>query len=243
MKKIICVALVLLSLAAHSEETPKDSEKSIGDKAIEKIQDAHAKYKKEIGEMAQRRRDATANILGHYSPLSMWVPSKVGVSLGYIKDEKWTYELEGLYGSLGYELLGINLAKFSEVRLNLMARYFSSGSFNLFFGLHYEKIDLTLGDNLLGSFSAADKVEYNLLEIENVGVVGGLGNRWLFKNGFTLGVDWIALNQPIYSLKSNARFLDSNASQSDKDAVDRGLSVLKYLPRVTFLKLGLGWTF
>lgn len=257
MKNYIFVICMFMTVSAFGQQDSQNSssqappqslptdtqEKSLGEKASEQIEDVTKKYENTVSEMSQRRESSDFSILGVYAPLGTWIPGKFGVSLNYIRNKNWNYELEGLYGSINYEFLGVKLSSFSEARVSLLARYFPSNSFNLFFGMHYENLELVLGDAMISALTGVNTSEYRLLALSNLGLALGLGNRWFFENGFTLGIDWLTLNQPIVPLRTESKFLTSNANQSDKDAVDKGLTALKYLPRVTVLKIALGWTF
>ena len=253
MKYFLFMTCLLFATSTFAQAAPTSSEKkdtsisqkvdSAADKVAKAAEQTKEQYAEAVNQMSERREASWLTLMGHYAPISMWIPSKYGASAGYVKNKNLTFEIEALYGSLGYEFLKLNLANFSETRVNLMARYFPAEIFNILFGLHYEKLELVLGDKFLSTISGTSKSEFSLLEIDNVGVVFGLGSRWQLEKGITLGVDWVTLNQPILSTKTNAKFLSSDANQADKDLVNSALTVLKYTPRLTVLNLSAGWTF
>jgi hypothetical protein len=248
MKQCVVIFSLLICAVSYSNQlevpdTQQKTDKTLIEQASDKLEETKKNYDEEVDLMAERRRRSAFTFLGEYAPIGTWIPGKFGISLNYIRNSNWSFELEGLYGSINYELLGVKLSSFKETRLSLLARYFPSSSFNLFFGIHHENLELVLGDALVAGLSGVDVSEYRLLQLSNLGIGLGLGNRWYFENGFTVGIDWLAINQPIIPLKTESKFLSSNANQSDKDAVDKGLTALKLLPRLTLIKVALGWTF
>lgn len=175
------------------------------------------------------------------SPLSLWVPFKHGPYFGVRLSEASMMELGYFRGAVKVPFFS-DIGGFEDRQIYLIYRGFSD-SFNWHVGLNHVTYSAKIGDELLSRVTAGSVPSVELLEIQNLAVTAGLGHRWQIGDWLSLGVDWIALNIPVVNLKSETGFLDQATNQSDKDNVDKFVSVLKRFPTLTLLKLQLGVTF
>ena len=82
-----------------------------------------------------------------------------------------------------------------------------------------------------------------MVEVQNLGVTIGLGNRWQLKNRFVFGVDWLQMNLPLASLKASAPFINETFDGKARDRVETFVKVLRHTPTFVFLKLQFGMSF
>lgn len=176
-----------------------------------------------------------------FSPFDLWLPSKIGASIYYHPNQKINWELELLRGSLPINLLGIDIGSFSDTRISLLRRSFNNrNSFNFLYGLFYNSVKISLGDDLLATVTGASRASVDLIEVQNIGITLGIGNRWQLKNRFVFGVDWLQMNLPLASLGVEAPFIDETSDGGAKDDVEELLSLLKRVPTFVLFKLQLG---
>lgn len=181
----------------------------------------------------------------NYSYFDLILPSKYGFSLGYIDSPKDTYEFEYLRASASIPVSVVkDLGSFSEVRMSLLDRhFFSEGSFNALWGLVYNSNKLEIGNTILSRIASQSIPHVEPLEVDTLGLVGGVGNRWRFSHGITFGVDWLSWAQPLIVIKKENQFRDLATNESDKNNIDTAVKALSYFPRISLLKLNLGITF
>lgn len=184
-------------------------------------------------------------ITGNYSYLDLWVPSKIGFTVGYRATANSFIEFDYMRGGLNTKWIGINLGDVSEQRAAIVWRRFSSGagSFNYFIGANYNDLELTVGDSALATVTASSPSEVELIRLSTLGVSAGLGNRWVFESGFTLGVDWVHLHLPLLTLVENAPFRDATSDPDRRSEADDLIRFVKNFPRFAALKLQLGISF
>lgn len=228
------------STAEKVWEKTKDYSKKAYDFTKEKAKKVHSDFS--VGREVRSERDWV--IMGNYSYLDLWIPGKQGITFGYRFDESATLELEYLTGEYSFAAFLIDdLGKFSDKRLSLLYRsYNKRNSFNWLYGLFYEKVEIYLGSEFLEGVTDFDP-KVDLVDIQTAGITWGLGNRWQFKSGFALGVDWFVINIPLVTLNKEAAYFSSSASQKDKDKVDDTMSTIAKFPTFSVIKFQIGGSF
>lgn len=183
------------------------------------------------------------NVSFVYSLLDTWLPSKWGASYGYQSNPNGTWELEYLSGS--YAPLGISeLGEFSETRISLLYRSFSQrNTFHFTYGLNYSSLKLGIGDKLLSTITGGVVPGFDVMTVETLGFHWGLGNRWQVTPQFLINVDWFEVHIPLYTLESEAPFLEVNASQEDKEDIRDALDLIESIPTFSLVKFQLGYSF
>ena len=181
----------------------------------------------------------------NYSYFDLILPSKYGFSLGYIDSPKDTYEFEYLRASVSIPVSVVkDLGSFSEVRMSLLDRhFFGEGSFNALWGLVYNSNKLEIGNAILSRIALQSIPHVESLEVDTLGLVGGVGNRWRFSHGITIGADWFTWAQPLIVIKKENQFRDLATNEGDKNHIDTAVKALSYFPRISVLKLNLGIAF
>lgn len=183
-------------------------------------------------------------VIGTYSPLDIIIPNKFGVTVGWTQNADKTWELEYLQASVAAPFIVKDLGKMTDQRISLIGRnYLGSNSFNFNYGLTYFDFQLHLGDRLLNQLTGGNYPSVDLVQVQSLGFNIGIGNRWQLSKNLTIGIDWITWSQPIYSLNNKSAYLDYATNQQDKDDVDTALKLITYFPRLTLLKLQLGYLF
>lgn len=183
-------------------------------------------------------------VIGTYSPLDIIIPNKYGATVGWAQNADKTWEIEYLQASVAAPFIIKDLGKMTDQRISLIGRnYLGSNSFNFNYGLTYFDFQLHLGDRLLNQLTGGNYPSVDLVQVQSLGFNIGIGNRWQLSKNITIGIDWITWSQPIYSLNKKSAYLDYATNQQDKDDVDTALKLITYFPRLTLLKLQLGYLF
>lgn len=188
------------------------------------------------------RSQYTASYTG--SILGLAVPFKHGPSLGWIVDRNWTIEASYFSGHLGFGTGFLSVGAFRENLIAVQARYYPRNSFNWIFGLSRQSYDAKLGSDLIRNLSGGSiPSDVDVVKVATVGLQLGFGNRWQWENGFSLGVDWLVLNFPFQTLKSDAPFLSYVNNQDDRAKVEDVLRIMRYIPTGAIAKIALGYSF
>lgn len=222
----------------------QEGKPNILEKTGEAIEDTGEQVSKTLEETRLRRENSRHLVLGNYSPLDLLIPSKYGLTLGWIQNASRTWELEYLKGSVSVPFIVEDLGEMTDTRITLLGRsYAARNSFNFSYGLSYLDFSLHLGDKILNRVSGGGYPSLDLVKLEALGFNIGLGNRWTFKHNITFGVDWVSWTQPLVVLSKKSIFLDYASNQQDKDDVDDALNLVSYFPRFVLLKLQIGMSF
>lgn len=182
-----------------------------------------------------------------YSPLDLLIPNKFGLTLGINEDANHSWELEYLRGTISIPFLIEDLGGFRDEKISVIRRTYFGNSFNLSYGLTYFRFRLRLGSEVISRASGGQLPPgVDILRVESLGPNFGIGNRWTFKNGITLGVDWASWSQPLFTTKKEEAYLrasESATNPSDRNHIDTAVKLMQYMPRLTFLKLEVGYQF
>jgi hypothetical protein len=177
-----------------------------------------------------------------YSLYDLVIPNKLGAVAGWQPTASNAYEFEYLRGNFGLPGPLDNFGAVSEERFSILRRsYFNTNSFNLVYGLHYNRFEAHIGGALLNRVSGSGDV--SLIQLETWGLTVGLGNRWVIGQRFSVGVDWLTYAQSLFITKNNSQILDATMSSSDKDALESGFKFVRYIPRFSVVKIELGFLF
>ncbi len=218
--------------------------KDTGSKILETSKDAASAVGKKLDETKDLRAKSRWAILGNYSLIDTWIPSKYGVTVAYIPSADAAWEIEYLRGSLSFELFIKDLGKMTDERLSLIRRFYSDrNSFSFFAGAAYHSFSVHLGDRLTSLISNNLIPNVDLVTVKTLGFIGGLGNRWQFGSGWTLGVDWFSMYVPIKTLEAEAPYVSSTASESGKNDVRDVMDVIKRIPTFAVFKFQVGMSF
>lgn len=238
--------------ADEPSQTPQPAEKdSTWEKVKEKAAQAYEVGKEKahaintsLNEARENRASKNWTITGNYSLYEMWVLSKKGITFAYTPDASISYEFEYMKGSIGFGYFGIDIGEIKEQRISFLARSFNQrNTFNFLAGVYYNKLDITLGSDLLKTLSSDERLHVDLMDLETMGLTWGLGNRWQTKKGFVWGFDWLVINIPLRTTKQKVPYLNSTATENDKDEVKDALKVLKTFPSFGVVKIQLGVSF
>lgn len=201
-----------------------------------------AKAEESRSPTSAENRDGS-NVTLSYSVFSTGlILPKRGPALSYISSRHWTFELEYLRGDVGLGYKGVSFASFEEELLLGQVRYYGGNLFNFIFGFGERKYTLDLGSDEVESL-APDAPNAKLLEVRNQVIDFGIGNRWQWEKGFTLGVDWLALIIPVGKGTVDAPLVEYVEDDDYRENTKTVLRVLRYIPTFTAFKAHLGWTF
>lgn len=205
----------------------------------EKLEEATSEVKKEMNGTSFNRQNSLGTLLVGIEPISTWVPLKFTASYTHIFNEKWSLEGEYGRGKFGAGALGFDVASIKENRFSLLGRRYIGNSFHWILGLYKDDLTVKLGSDILDSMSntSIDEVSVDVL-----GGTLGIGNRWQWSNGFTLGMDWVRINIPV-TRSTDEGSLKYISDNSDYDAVNEGLDRVASIPTFVLFGLYLGYTF
>lgn len=255
MKHLVLLLLIApqILFAAEAEENNKTAngsqEKNIIEKANEEVSKAADKIEEVVApESSRTYRSRTVGYgLINYAPLDLIIPSKIGLTLGWTQSADQSWEFEYLRGKASVPFVIEDLGSVTDERFSILGRsYFGGNSFNLSYGLVYNKFNMHLGSAFLSGVSGVPASSVDLVDIQSVGFNVGIGNRWTFKHNITLSIDWISWSQPVVVTKDDVPLLDDpnvNMSQSDRDDVDDAKKWASYFPRLSLFKIQLGMMF
>lgn len=229
---LLFAAFFVIQAKAVGEDLVKDAEK-----ATNAVLDA---YRNSSEAAFDSRKKNTATILLSYSPLDLVLSSKLGANIAWHADADVLYELDYSYSSVKASIESVDLSKMSETRISLLKRKFNGGTFNWYWGAHYNALNAHFNSQWMGT---APNGTSDLLDVQTLGLSIGVGHRWVFKENFSFGIDWFSWAQPLVILTKKADFLDATTNSNYKDDVDTALKVIGYFPRWAAFKLYLGYSF
>lgn len=175
--------------------------------------------------------------------LGYLAPFKYGLGFTYAKSPTWVWNLSYIKGGLGFGIAGIDFGGFDESLLSLGGRYYPwAGSFNWIFAASRHAYRVHLGNDMVARMSGGPG-SVDLLKVETLGIQIGVGNRIQFKNNLWLAIDWLTINIPVVTLKTESPALDAYMSANDRRLVGDALSLMENLTTASFLKTSLGYSF
>lgn len=237
MLKSLFVFLLAFSSCAFAEEQNTQ----------EKIVDALSKGKDQVVQALSHSRLVRQNsnyfATGNFAPVDLILPSKFGLTLGTVTNADYTWELEYLKSSVSVPFLVDDIGEMTDERLSVIRRnYFGTETFNLSYGLSYNRFKVHIGSKYL-AYIATNVPDVDLMQIDSLGFNVGIGNRWIFSNRWMLGVDWVSWSQPVFTTKYNNKYSDYATDEDSKDTIDTVAKLIRWVPRITLLKLQVGYSF
>lgn len=193
---------------------------------------------KEKRTTATNREDSFGSLMVGYQVLNTWVPAKKTLSYTQNFTRNWGLEFEYAVSKLSIDIAGIDLGRVEENRYSLLGKYFVGNSFYFNFGGYISKLELFVGDKF--GDVAGNRINDSFI-IEIYGASFGVGNRWIFDNGISLGVDWLRFNMPV-ATSTKQRIL-KELDEENSDDVKSVTKVFKNFPAFTFVGVNIGYTF
>jgi len=189
------------------------------------------------------RDSKSISLVANYGIYSFLVPGKKGAQLNWIKSATSSWELDYYSGSYGLEKFGLNLLSFSERVVLLKYRKYWKSTFNLGTGIGERRYSFEFGSRLLEKIPRDVISDENLVQLTRYVFDISLGNRWHFKKGLVVSIDWLDLALPFGPAREEAGILDHFKDESDRRDAKKVIDFLNNLPTVSVLKLGLGYAF
>lgn len=265
--KFLALILILVSLTSHAQETTRDvfpGEKPLpseaGDFVPGETPPDQSPFMKTVNEAdsvvvgegeeivyqdpekkrrsADNRRDTNHSLMIGYQLLTTWLPGKKALGYTYIHNERWSWDLEYAWESIDSSIIGVDLGEISEKRYSLLARRYVSNSFHFILGAMYQDFHARASGKIL-----SQGVDVATFGAESAGAVLGIGNRWQWKSGFTLGIDWLRVNVPLFSTKIENEILDDIDNNSDSEDVKKVIRAFNRIPTFVVFGLNLGYSF
>ncbi len=183
------------------------------------------------------------NLSGHVSPVSTWLPMKMGLALGWMASPDWTLEFEWTRKSISAKIMEVDFGQVVDERYGFQGRWYlsRSNSFHLVMGIFKTKFSFELGPSYLANIPGTPSA--TVWKFESIGPQLGLANRWQWDSGITFGVDWLLLYFPAFAKSSDDQLLQQITSEADKDDLNRVTSAIKNLPQIDLFRLNLGYSF
>lgn len=201
--------------------------------AIVYEKEAHKKSRTE-----QFRADSHHTIMVGYQLLTTWLPGKKTVSYTYIFNQDWSLEGEYSWQTINADFIGVDLGEISERRYSLLGRRYFGNSFHMIMGAMYQDFRATASAKIINQ-----GVDASRFGAQGIGAVIGLGNRWQLKNGITLGIDWMRVNVPLLTTKTDDKILKGINNDSDSDDVKKVIRTFNRFPTFVVFGLSVGYTF
>lgn len=234
---------LLFSVTLVFTAQAKSAEPSASEKVKDAVQSGVDQVQKALSHSRLIRQNSEYFATLNYAPIDLVLPSKLGITAGWVSDGDKTWELEYMKSSLSVPFIIEDLGEMTDERLSLIRRnYFDTETFNLSYGLSYYKFKLHIGNKYLSSV-VSNAPDVDLIRVESLGFNIGIGNRWIFSNRWMVGVDWISWAQPVVTTRKNNKFADFASNESDKDASETLVKLVTWVPRISLLKLQVGYSF
>lgn len=186
------------------------------------------------------RADSLGSVMVGYQLITSWLPSKKTIGYTHIFNEKWSLEAEFTQSSVSDPVFWLDIGEVREERFYLQARRYAGNSFNFSFGGTFSNFRAKLGSDFLGD---AGQELTSSFGAENIGVTGGIGNRWQWSNGLTVGIDWIRINVPVVSTYVRDDVLDAVAEDDEQDDLEGVIETFNRIPTFVLFGLNIGYTF
>jgi len=233
----------LFSLTLVCSAYAENSEPSTEEKVKEAVQTGVEQVQKALSHSRLIRQNSDYFATLNFAPIDLVLPSKFGLTAGFVSDADKTWEFEYLKSSVSVPFIIEDLGAMTDERFSLIRRnYFGTETFNLSYGLSYYKFKLHIGNKYLSSV-IANAPDVDLIRVESLGFNIGIGNRWIFSNRWVVGVDWISWAQPVLTTRSQNKFADFASNEDDKDTSKTLVKLVTWVPRITLLKLQVGYSF
>lgn len=237
MLKSIFLFLVVFSSSAFAEE------QNTKEKIVEAFKESKDQVVQALSHSRMIRQNSDYFVSGNFAPIDLILPSKFGLTLGTVTNADYTWELEYLKSSVSVPFLVDDIGEMTDERFSVIRRnYFGTETFNLSYGLSYNKFKVHIGSKYL-AYVATNIPEVDLMQIDSVGFNVGIGNRWIFSNRWMVGVDWASWTQPVFTTRYHNKFNDFATDEDSKDTVDTVAKLIRWVPRITLLKLQVGYSF
>lgn len=230
----------LLEKSKLEIEKLSDNAISMGQKSKEKIAETKKVVFGTRTSLDNRKESFLSLLWNPYSFLSVVLP-KWGLQIGYVFNEQWSLEPEYQSGSFGWGLAKFDVGKISEKNYLVPARMYIGNSFNFKFGPGYHTLNIDIGDKLLSKLTRQD-LHLEIVDISAYVLNLGLGNRFQFDNGITVGADWFDISVPLVTQlneKASPYFSDAN----ERDKFLKTINLLRNFPSMTIAKIQVGYTF
>jgi hypothetical protein len=192
---------------------------------------------------ADNRADSHLSLF--YLPLDIGLvlPTKRGFALSWIANEDLTIEAEYLSGSYGLGFLSVDLVSLSESLTTVRARYYPWNSLNFFAGFAERDYRFGVGPEIQDKIANYSRTELPRLSIKNQVLSLGVGNRWQFDNGITIGVDWFEWVKGIGRGEIDEDVTGLIKDPKYKASMQNVLNYMRYGSTFNALKVQLGYSF
>jgi hypothetical protein len=233
MKLVLFGLSLVISLSGYTAD--KSEEVVAKPIAVKAVEDS---AEKEIEKVVEDSSKQWA-VYGTYAYADTWLPGKIGISGSY-GDQSRVYELAIQQASYSFDVLIDDLGNITDRRIHLTTRSFTwDGSFNFQYGAYYNSLEVNLGNSYTGL--VGDK--FDVLKFETLGIMWGVGNRWGWDNGLSLGFDWFKIFWPLVTLSENTDFVDEVPAGSEKDDAEKLADAIAKLPTFTLAHFEIGYRF
>lgn len=199
-----------------------------------------AKATRELSNSKQVRDQSFGSVMLGYQFLTSWLPSKKTISYTHIFNDKWSLEAEYSWATIDFPIVGVDLGAIKEKRYTLQARRYVGNSFHFSFGPILNEFNARLGSDFLDNLGNEIKSSF---KVQNLGVTGGMGNRWQWSNGVTFGIDWLRINIPLIETKIKDNVLDAIINEDDQDDIKKVIRTFNRIPTFVLFGLNLGYSF
>lgn len=245
MKFLVLFLFIIQMAFAQTAELPTENSEVVpviekpAESPIEEVVDEAKPIEAEKGTLTSRENRSASNgtVMFGWEPFATWIPSKWGLSYTQIMNEKWSIELEYYTGSINSDYVGVDLGVVRERRFTLQARKYTGNSFHYSFGPVLSDFHARLGSSIVASDYSSS------FSAQNLGIAGGIGNRWQWSNGVTFGIDWFRISIPVFETKVEDDVLDDITDSGDSEDIKNIIRTFNRVPTFVLFGLNIGYTF
>lgn len=222
------------------EETVKKAEPVSTDEQTSKKDEEEKENQNQTKKSADIREEKHNTIMVGYQLLTTWIPSKKTVSYTRNVSRKWSFELEYAWSTIDSPIIGVDLGEISEKRYSLMAKRFVGNSFTFDIGPYFTRFKAQVGSDILEDVVANSTSSFST---NTYGIMGGIGNRWQWENGFSFGVDWFRMYLPLFVTDVESKILGDITREQDDEKIRDVLRKFNRIPTFVLLGLNIGYSF
>lgn len=232
---LLMLVFVTASLFAQTKTIIDQPPLEIEDKStVEQMEDKVWGLRRQVIDSEENRANSTGTFMAGFQVLNIWVPLKWSLSYTHIASSRWSFEGELSRGSLGIGTFGFDLARVTETRYSLLGRRYLGNSFHFIIGAFKNDFEAKLGSKYVDRLT---NHSVDSFRVKGLGITLGLGNRWQWGSGLTLGIDWFRMNVPLFDKRVENEYVDEIGT------VRNTIQKVRDIPTFVLFGFNLGYTF
>ena len=198
---------------------------------------AHSAY---ADDSATNRDNSGLGFEVGYSPMSLPLPGTKFAGVYYNLNADWQLGFDYANTTLGLTAFSFEFGEVNEYSRGLKLRYFTGNSFNWIMGYGRRDTTFKLPSSLFNLVThdydeVATRTRTDYVQF-------GMGNQWLWENGFGLAIDWVTINFPIDGKVTTSADRYAN-DDADAREIRRLEDIVAWYPQFWMVAVKIGYTF